>query len=207
MQCLTLVTMPTNQRSSPMASLVRPIRIQTARCVLKEMRLADTPYWFAFMNNPRIKEFLPDSIGTHAEMEGIVEWLIRNYSADISEIVRITLAIHLRSDESRPIGWVTYGPLPEAGQFREIGFAIEPEQWRKGYATEAATEFLKWIWRAMPSQEIYATVHLQNVASMRVLTRIGMSEYDSTGNPELKPSRNHRVYKLSTWPAGRECSQ
>ncbi len=56
----------------------------------------------------------------------------------------------------------------------EIGWQLAPEHWGHGYASEAAAASLDWGWANLPCAQIVAITVPANVASQRVMARIGM---------------------------------
>jgi len=176
----------------------RPLNITTDRCVLSEMRPEDAAHWYHFMNDPLICRFLPDRIESVSEMAGVLNWLIGNYSLQTECAARITLGIGLKAETSRHIGWVTYGPLPEDERLKEIGYALEPRYWGKGIATEAASTFAQWIFRTFSIRTLLATVDIDNVASIRVLQKIGMQRLVAAHSSGTKPQAHHALYEMKS---------
>ncbi len=68
-----------------------------------------------------------------------------------------------------------------------LGFALAPEYWNKGLATEAARATVKAGFRMTPAVEILASASIDNPASRRVLEKCGF-ELVSTG-PRGAPAR------------------
>jgi RimJ/RimL family protein N-acetyltransferase len=67
----------------------------------------------------------------------------------------------------------------------ELAFHFIPQFWGKGYATEAAKACLEYGFKKLKAEKIIAFVHPENIASNRVLEKIGMkskglSEIDDT---------------------------
>jgi RimJ/RimL family protein N-acetyltransferase len=56
----------------------------------------------------------------------------------------------------------------------EVGWAIHPAEWRKGYATEAARLVIDWAFRELKVHRIVAFCHVDNLASVRVMEKLGM---------------------------------
>src|SRR5262245_58564468 len=56
----------------------------------------------------------------------------------------------------------------------EIGWSIERSRWGQGLATEAASEVLALGTRIFDSRQLIAKCHADNVASERVMQRIGL---------------------------------
>lgn len=55
-----------------------------------------------------------------------------------------------------------------------MGFVISPDRWGSGYATEAAQAVLRFGFEGPGLDRIWATCRPENLASVRVLERIGM---------------------------------
>ena len=179
-----------------MSFLKRPIEIRTNRCLLTEMKVADAPFWFEFMADERVRQYLPDRIETVAAMKSTLEWLVSNYHRDISEIERLTLATYLKDDKGGPVGWVTYGPLPEDGRLQEIGYAIGPARRGKGLATESAEGFIGYLRENVTRRKLYATVDKDNSASINVLKKLGLKKAGNSAAGMPNALKNHELYHL-----------
>lgn len=55
-----------------------------------------------------------------------------------------------------------------------MGFVISPDRWGSGFATEAAQALLRFGFEGPGLKRIWATCRPENLASVRVLERIGM---------------------------------
>jgi len=62
----------------------------------------------------------------------------------------------------------------------EIGWRLREDAWGQGYATEAATAVLDWAWANLNAPRIVSFTIPANLASQRVMERIGMDR-----RPEL----------------------
>jgi len=78
------------------------------------------------------------------------------------------------SDEVR--GRVTIYPLNSTIREWEMGWAIHPQEWGKGYATEAAWHLMDFAFRELPVHRIVAFCHVANIASIRVMSKLGMQQ-------------------------------
>lgn len=69
------------------------------------------------------------------------------------------------------------GMFPSNDRFRlgEIYYKIHPDYWRHGYATEAAKELVRFGFEELNLHKVEAGVATENVRSMRVLEKIGMT--------------------------------
>ncbi len=80
-------------------------------------------------------------------------------------------------EENRSIGSVGFkGCCNENGEV-EIGYGIQPEYQRKGYMTEALKEMVKWAFEQLQITSVIAETEKTNIASYRVLEKIGMVKY------------------------------
>ncbi|MDO4620361.1 MAG: GNAT family N-acetyltransferase, partial [Lachnospiraceae bacterium] len=61
----------------------------------------------------------------------------------------------------------------------ELGYSIGSKWWRHGYATEAAKAVIHYAFDSVEFHRIYASHHIENTASGRVLEKIGM-QYEGT---------------------------
>ncbi|GIM92213.1 GNAT family N-acetyltransferase [Paractinoplanes toevensis] len=57
----------------------------------------------------------------------------------------------------------------------EIGYGIHPDRWGRGIATAAARELLRMAFTERGRHRVYATCDPRNMASARVLVKIGMT--------------------------------
>ena len=58
----------------------------------------------------------------------------------------------------------------------EVGWAMHPEEWGKGYALEAARGVMDWAFKEMNVHRIVAFCHEGNSASVRVMEKLGMHQ-------------------------------
>jgi RimJ/RimL family protein N-acetyltransferase len=83
----------------------------------------------------------------------------------------------------------------------EIGWRFDRFVWHQGYATEAALEALRIGFEEAGLDEIVSFTSLDNVASVRVMERIGMhrdpaGDFDYPNIPPGHPLRRHLLYRL-----------
>lgn len=70
--------------------------------------------------------------------------------------------------------------------FDELIYVFHRRVWGQGYATEVGAAMLQYVFERAPLERIYATVHPDNLASVRVLTKLGFAFYrleDDSGTP------------------------
>jgi RimJ/RimL family protein N-acetyltransferase len=131
---------------------------------------------------------------SRAERAGWLEWTMMNYD-ELVKLMQPPLgdrAIVLKGSEQL-IGacglapcLLPFGLLPSfsshpanpatARNSLEIGlyYALSPAQWGQGFATEAATALIDYVFKELNLKRIVATTTYDNAHSMRVMQRVGM---------------------------------
>ncbi len=95
-------------------------------------------------------------------------------------------AVHLQSN-GLFIGWCGFRKDPETCEV-DLGFRYHKRFWNKGFATEMAQACLDYARENMQEKSIVGRVAKENLASIRVLEKIGMqleSETDCHGQEAL----------------------
>lgn len=87
-------------------------------------------------------------------------------------------AIEPRS-KNELIGWSGLQFLPETEEV-EVAYLLGKAFWEKGLATEAAQACLQYGFEAVEPESIVAIVHPENIASQRVIEKLGMSFVDQS---------------------------
>jgi RimJ/RimL family protein N-acetyltransferase len=77
-------------------------------------------------------------------------------------------------DAGRIAGSVLLKPLPDSENI-EVGWHLARHAWGNGYATEAATEAIRYGLEEVGLEVIYAVVFPDNTRSLKVCERLGMS--------------------------------
>jgi RimJ/RimL family protein N-acetyltransferase len=100
--------------------------------------------------------------------------------------------------EGALIGYTGFGLptfLPEVMPTPEIGWRFHPDYWGHGFATEAADAALAHGFSELGFAEVVSIYEPDNVASGRVMKRIGMQPERDTVHPQL--GLPLRVYRLT----------
>jgi RimJ/RimL family protein N-acetyltransferase len=83
----------------------------------------------------------------------------------------------------------------------EIGWRLARAFWGQGYATEAAHAVVTFAFEALRLRELVSFTVPENVASRRVMEKLGMTrdpaeDFDHPGLPAGHPLRRHVLYRL-----------
>lgn len=118
----------------------------------------------------------------------IEEWETRGYSQWAVEAKETT----------QLIGYLGLSPpefLPEVMPTVEVGWRLDPDWWGRGLATEGGRAALRYGFETLHLDEIVSIYEPTNVASGRVMDRLGMKPFCDTTHPSLGSAL--RVYKIT----------
>lgn len=106
----------------------------------------------------------------------------------------------LRRQDERFIGRAGFSMFAPSGQF-ELGYAIAPQFWGHGYATEIAGALGDFFFDRKICDHFIAFAHVDNVASLKVLKKIGM-RYQRTGPMNGLQAHVYGMARSDRPPAG-----
>lgn len=143
-------------------------RIQTARLILRPFEPSDAKAAFGWLGDPVVMQFTPAGpdksieqtrtrlVGyqKHQKAHGFSKWLILEGDSGIAIGDSGLLVL-------QDYGWV------------DLGFRFAQPYWGKGLATEVASAWVRTAFDKLGVARLGAFVHPGNVASIRVLERVG----------------------------------
>ena len=77
----------------------------------------------------------------------------------------------------------------------EVGWALRPAYWGKGYATEAGRRSITYAFEEMEADEVFSVIHPGNERSQAVARRLGLSLVDERVLSSL-PDSAHGIWRL-----------
>ena len=150
--------------------MVTPI-LETARLQLREMVEADVHDVYQLNSSPDVMRYLGAERTLSSLEEALALLRVRifpqyqNYSIG-------RWAVILKSNRLF-IGWCGLKYEPETNEY-DLGYRFIQKYWGKGYATEAARGVLEYCRLHLPDKRIVGKALIENLASIRVLEKIGM---------------------------------
>jgi len=145
--------------------------LYTPRLVLREFEEADWHAVAAYQSDPRYLRYYPWTTRTPADARAFVAMFI-GWQREAPRY-RYQLAI-TRRDDGRLIGNCGIRKAEAGASVAELGYELDPSYWHHGYATEAATAMLRFAFDDLDLHRVSAVCIAENVASTRVLERLGM---------------------------------
>ncbi|KAJ5950335.1 uncharacterized protein N7479_008748 [Penicillium vulpinum] len=161
--------------------------IESDRLLLRPVTDSDAPALFAIRSRPEVAEMNSPNI-PFKSIEETREWMatkvFRNGPPDIigRSFNYAIVDKSIPETEERVVGSLS---INQVDPFPEIGYAVHPNSWGKGYATEAVQLMLKMWWnlarRAVEGEDAYlpqaekafALCEKMNAGSRRVLEKCG----------------------------------
>jgi RimJ/RimL family protein N-acetyltransferase len=151
---------------------VYPVRLEGRRIHLREVGLDDSTAAWRCASDPEFFRYLAvapvaseaDERAFLAGVEGLAkERPRRQYHLGI-----------VWKDTDELIGLARLGISEPQHRGGDIGYGLSRDRWGEGIATEAATMLIEFGFAVLGLHRIFAYHHPENVASGRVLTKIGM---------------------------------
>lgn len=141
------------------------MKVVTERLIIRELGLEHGEFMFALMNTPQWKEFIGDrNIKSNSDASAYIQKIIDTPNTDYWLIDLV--------ESNKPLGIVTFMKRDYLNHF-DIGFALLPEYFGKGYAFEASSAVLKELKKDKFHKKIVATTIPSNVSSIALLERLG----------------------------------
>ena len=147
---------------------------ETERLFLRPMTAADVEPVFAMRSDESVMRYIRTAQITRAEAEKWIELVSSRWATE-----RIGFCAVIEKSSGRFIGWCGLWRLVETGE-TEVGYALFPEFWGRGYAPEAARAVLRYGFEELGLDHLVAVADPHNAASRRVMEKIGM-QFDYTG--------------------------
>lgn len=154
---------------------MQPI-LQTRRLDIRRLQVTDALSMFRVWGDPEVMRWIPGSPHpsvevTRARLEGLLER---------ARTGALVLRAVVRRDDGRVIGTAGVVPVDRKGPEVEVGYHFARDVWGQGYATEAAAACLAEGFRDLGIATIIGLVFPANVASARVLEKVGMRKIGPT---------------------------
>jgi aminoglycoside 6'-N-acetyltransferase len=152
--------------------LLIPINLETPRLLLRNFKSKDINTFITYRNDPEVAKYQSWEIPyPETAAREFIEYLQQTKPGTLGEWYQIAIALKT-TDEI--IGDCAFCILAEDGQQAEIGFTLSRQHQGKGYATEAVSCLLAYLFTEYKLHRIRANCDSENIASIRLLERLGM---------------------------------
>jgi RimJ/RimL family protein N-acetyltransferase len=187
---------------------VRPFElggpIETSRLRLRPFEAGDLDALFAYQSRDDVTQHLQWSSRSRDEVQEALERKIAA-TAIRKEGDFLALAAELAST-GEIVGDIVLGLVSEEHRTGEIGYIVHPDHHGHGYATEAGRAVLRVAFEDLRLHRVTGRLDARNVASARVLEKLGMRREALQVENELVKGewQSELVYAIleREWPPG-----
>lgn len=146
---------------------------ETPRLILRQITIEDAPLILELNSDPEIVKYVHEpTLQTIDKAEKIIKDIILpQYKNNLGR-----WAIHIK-DNMDFIGWCGLKHRHELNEI-DLGYRLMQKVWGNGYATEAAQQTLKYGFDNLNLKLITGRAHIENLASIKVLEKIGMNFFE-----------------------------
>ncbi|MFT3662245.1 MAG: GNAT family N-acetyltransferase [Gordonia sp. (in: high G+C Gram-positive bacteria)] len=156
--------------------------LRTRRLVLRPVTLDDVERLVALDSDPEVMRFVSGGSATSATT--VADWVIPRMQAQQNEHGTGMWLIHDRDAEFH--GWVQLRtPRHSRPGELELSYRLRRESWGCGFAVEASSTLITMMFAETEATRIFASTHSDNLASQRVMQRLGMRLAADTDAEEL----------------------
>lgn len=154
----------------PLTAVTWPVR--TVRLLLRPAEPRDAEATWAFRRLPEFGQWMtraPATFGDYAAQFTEQDAMNRTLVVELDGTVIGDLMIWVRD------AWAQAEVVEQArGVQAELGYGLHPDHRGRGYATEAVTEVLRLCFDELGLRRVTAECFAENVASWRLMERVGM---------------------------------
>jgi [ribosomal protein S5]-alanine N-acetyltransferase len=155
--------------------------LETRRFILRRYSGADKIHLIELFTDKIVMKNVDQGVMTVGQAEMLWTKLMdQMYPQGVDTIYAV-----LAKDDLRYVGHASIRPRPSRTDDWEIGYILTTENWGKGFATEIANRLIKHGFEKLFLNEIFATIDDDNVGSIKVAEKAGMSflryEFDEQG--------------------------
>ncbi|MCG8398273.1 GNAT family N-acetyltransferase [Bacillus atrophaeus] len=138
--------------------------IKTDRLVICKFKCEDWQDVYEYTSSPHVMKYIPEGVFTKENAKKFVN----ENTGENAEKFPVVL-----KEENIVIGHIAFFKYFGEHTY-EMGWVFNPKNYNKGYASEAAQAILEFGFTNMKLHRIIATCQPQNIASYRVMEKIGM---------------------------------
>lgn len=145
--------------------------LETERTKIRPLTPKDAEHFYMLNQDPEVLKYTGDD--PFETIEAAREFLEQYDQYEKYGIGRWAV---INKENEEFLGWCGLKYSPETNEY-DIGFRFHKKYWNNGYATETSKAFIDFGLNTLKLNEIIGRVMSDNVASVRVLQKIGMDFY------------------------------
>lgn len=150
------------------------VTLETERLLLRPFHTNDGPAFHAYMSDPEVARYSSCLPFSEELSQEIIDSNVA-YAQAAPDTLPYGFAITLRLD-GQLIGHCRVGRDNDNPRQADIAYFLHRRYWGEGYATEAARALIDYSFEKLHLHRIIALCVPENVASRRVMEKLGMEE-------------------------------
>lgn len=166
--------------------------IETDRLFIREIRPDDVDAFQELVDHPEFHYYYFD--GSREKTQAFIDEAVAAQTPKPGELRKSFMMAVEHKATGALIGHVTVDMLDKAPDDYDLAYFVHPAHWGLGYATEAATGFLKALFATVAPTKVVATAHPDNTASRRLLKHVGFNETGDVTKLESADGKNERLW-------------
>ncbi|MGY8827169.1 MAG: GNAT family N-acetyltransferase [Candidatus Latescibacterota bacterium] len=148
-------------------------RIETPRLLLRKMRAKDVDALYALFSDPQVSRYYDlATFQSRDEAKQLIESFLQRYARRIG----LRWAIAHKDTPDQLIGTCGYNIWFQEAHRAVLGYDLLPAHWRQGIMGEALSAVLDLGFSSMQLHRVEALTFPENIASRRLLDRLGFGE-------------------------------
>ena len=148
-------------------------RLETERLVLRRFTAGDAQNLFDLDNDPEVMRYLNG--GTPTPREAIKKKILPVFLRYDDRCPGYGFWVAIEKASGDFLGWFSFRPTGDAPGEIALGFRFRRAAWGKGFATEGSRALIRAGFTEMGVHRVIATTYGDNVASRRVMEKVGMT--------------------------------
>ncbi|MEW8993276.1 GNAT family N-acetyltransferase [Clostridium sp.] len=155
--------------------MFKDIYIETERLIIKPYCMDDIDDLYKVYSDEEVMAYIPEGVMSYQWVKDLIKWMVEYcYEKNTPEnIIKFGTSI-VDKKTKKVIGWCGLGSLDCKPEDIEIFYGLSSEYWGQGLATEAAMAMLHYGFDTIELKRIIAVVNPDNMASKKVIEKIGM---------------------------------
>lgn len=177
------------------------IHVEGERIALIPYSMEDVDDLYRCYSDPEVMKFIPEGNMSHEWVVGLIDFMVNHcYVHNTLDHIE-KFGVSIRHKESgRVIGWCGLGSLDYNPSEIELFYGLNSEYWRQGYGYEAARLMLRYGFDTIGLKRIVALFHPDNIASGRIVEKLGMKFEGLTevADPNFSGYNGEKFYAISS---------
>lgn len=142
----------------------------TERLIVRSFKHSDLEPFLSYRNDPEVARY--QSWDVPYSRDRAIRFIQETQAVEVTSRRWLQIAIELKSSH-RMIGDVAFSIKPDDAQQAVIGYSVARPYWSNGYAFEAVSRLLVFLFDELNLHRVVAECHMGNVGSWKLLEKLG----------------------------------